>query len=31
MKFIKQFDKDHGYISVEYGSTYWLNSEDYTD
>jgi hypothetical protein len=31
MKFIKQLDKDHGCISDEYGSTCWLNSEDYTD
>lgn len=31
MKFIKQFDKEHGCLSVEYGMTYWLTSEDYKD
>lgn len=28
---MKQFNNDHACISVEYGSTCWLNSEDYTD
>lgn len=33
IKFMKQFDKDHGCISVEYSSTHWLNSapEEYSD
>ena len=31
IKFMKQFDKDQGCISVEYGMKYWLNSEDYGD
>lgn len=31
MRFIKQFDKDQGCISVEYGMKYWLNNEDYGD
>jgi len=31
MKFMKQFDRDHSCVSVEYGSTHWLNSEDYSD
>jgi len=31
MRFIKQFDKDKGCISVEYGMTYWLNNDDYRD
>lgn len=31
IKFMKQFDQDHGCVSVEYGSTHWLNSEDYSD
>jgi hypothetical protein len=31
MRFIKQFDKEHGCISVEYGMTYWLNNDDYRD
>ena len=29
--FLKQFDKDHGCKSVEYGMDYWINSEDYRD
>ena len=29
--FLKQFDKDNGYKSVEYGMDYWLRSEDYRD
>jgi len=31
LKFIKQFDKSQGCLSVEYGMTYWLNSDDYKD
>jgi hypothetical protein len=31
MKFIKQFDREQGCISVEYGMKYWLNAEDYAD
>ena len=30
-KFLKQFDKDYGCRSVEYGMDYWLRSEDYSD
>jgi hypothetical protein len=28
---MKQFDKEHGCFSVEYGMTYWLTSDDYRD
>jgi hypothetical protein len=28
---MKQFDKEHGCLSVEYGATHWLTSEDYKD
>lgn len=31
MKFIKQFDREHGCVSIEYGMTYWLNNDDYRD
>jgi hypothetical protein len=31
IKFMKQFDKDQGCISVEYGMKYWLTGEDYRD
>jgi hypothetical protein len=31
LKFVKQFDREQGCVSVEYGMTYWLNSEDYGD
>jgi len=31
MKFLKQFDKDYSYKSVEYGTTYWFTSDDYHD
>ena len=31
IKFMKQFDKDKGCVSVEYGMKYWLNAEDYGD
>lgn len=31
IKFMKQFDKDQGCISVEYGMKYWLTGEDYGD
>jgi len=28
---MKQFDKEQGCVSIEYGMTYWLNNDDYTD
>jgi len=31
MRFIKQFDRDQGCVSVEYGMTHWLNNDDYRD
>lgn len=31
MKFIKQFDREQGCVSIEYGMTYWLNNDDYRD
>jgi len=31
MKFLRQFDKDHGYKSTEYGTNHWFSSEDYHD
>ena len=31
MKFLKQFDKDYGCKSVEYGMDYWIKSDDYRD
>ena len=31
LKFMKQFDREQGCVSVEYGMTYWLNNEDYRD
>lgn len=31
MNFLRQFDKDYGYRSIEYGTTYWFTSEDYHD
>jgi len=31
MKFLNQFDKDHGCLSVEYGMDYWIKSDDYRD
>ena len=31
MRFMKQFDRKHGCVSVEYGMTYWLTSDDYKD
>jgi hypothetical protein len=31
MKFLKQFDREQGCISVEYGMKYWLNNDDYRD
>jgi len=31
LRFLKQFDKDFGCKSVEYGMDYWLSSEDYGD
>lgn len=30
-KFLKQFDRDYGCKSVEYGSGYWLTNEEYKD
>jgi len=31
LRFIKQFDRDKGCISIEYGMKYWLSGEDYAD
>jgi len=31
LEFLKQFDKDYGHKSIEYGSTYWFTSEDCHD
>ena len=31
LRFLQQFDKEHGCVSVEYGMTYWLTGEDYHD
>lgn len=31
LEFLKQFDRDYGYKSIEYGNTYWFTSEDYHD
>jgi hypothetical protein len=31
LKFLKQFDEDYGYKSIEYGTTHWFTSEDYHD
>jgi len=31
MKFLKQFDKDYGYKSIEYGTAHWFTGEDYHD
>lgn len=31
LKFLKQFDRDYDCKSVEYGTNYWLTSEDYHD
>lgn len=31
MRFMKQFDKVQGCVSVEYGMKYWLTAEDYQD
>ena len=31
LKFLKQFDRDYDYKSIEYGSTYWFSDEDYHD
>jgi len=31
VKFLKQFDKDYGYKSIEYGTAYWFKGEDYHD
>jgi hypothetical protein len=31
MKFITQFDREQGGVSVEYGMKYWLTAEDYQD
>ena len=29
--FLKQFDKDYGYRSIEYGTSHWFTGEDYHD
>jgi len=29
--FLKQFDKDYGYKSIEYGTEHWFTGEDYHD
>jgi hypothetical protein len=31
LKFLKQFDRDYGCKSVEYGMDYWITDEDYRD
>ena len=31
MRFMKQFDRDSGCISIEYGMKHWLLAEDYSD
>jgi hypothetical protein len=31
LKFLRQFDRDYNCTGVEYGSTHWLDSVDYTD
>ena len=31
MKFLRQFDKDYGYRSIEYGNEHWFTGEDYHD
>ena len=31
LEFLKQFDRDFGHKSTEYGSTYWFTSEEYHD
>jgi len=31
LEFLKQFDRDYGYKSTEYGNTYWFKSEEYHD
>jgi len=31
IKFLKQFDKNYGCKSIEYGTTYWFTSGDYHD
>jgi len=31
LKFMKQFDRDQGCISIEYGMKHWLTAEDYQD
>lgn len=31
LHFMTQFDRRSGAVSVEYGSTHWLNDPDYTD
>jgi len=31
LEFLKQFDRDYGYKSIEYGSKYWFTNEDYHD
>jgi len=31
LRFMKQFDRELGCVSVEYGMKYWLTAEDYQD
>lgn len=31
VKFIRQFDADHGFVSCEYGNDYWYKDRDYSD
>jgi len=31
IRFFKQFDKDFGHLSIEYGGRYWLTNPDYND
>ena len=31
LRFLRQFDKDYGCKSVEYGMDYWIKNEDYQD
>ena len=31
LRFMKQFDRDQGCVSVEYGMTYWIKNDDYGD
>ena len=31
LRFMKQFDKDQGCVSIEYGMTYWIKNDEYGD